>query len=191
MIKKRKAIAGKTIKRRPVTKGWSKALIEIPGPASGLKFRDGKFDGLNIPVGLKYLLPDSNTFPEHKEVLLAGFVAWLITPNSERNIADAVILETFRQYALAETGKNPKPTRSEMWLTGSRIMGEARFLIERIYYPIGAAAAIRAAYTRASAKASEIEAALPEVRFLISMAKVLHHHARKLVAQRGKISQRN
>ncbi|MGH6890221.1 MAG: hypothetical protein ACREHF_13675 [Rhizomicrobium sp.] len=183
--------AAKKIDSRAATAARiSATLATIPKPADGLKFKNGQFDGIDLKTALRILSSSSKTFG-HNDVLFAGLCEWLITPRSNKNIADAMVLETFRQYARAEAEAIPSPTPGNIWFGHMQMSGSARHLVERIYFSIGAASAIRAAYTRAPERSKDIKRALPQIRLLVATARVLHYHAVKLVPEQGKISRPN
>lgn len=149
-------------------------------PANGLKFVKGKFSGVSLKTAPALLISPEKLFYGHKQIVFAGFCAWILGSGDSRISRDAIARETAKIIVAAENSTRLKnvPLRIRFVM-----YSEAKYepLFSKIYYPIGGLSALTRAMKNAPDQAKKRKSAEKEIRYLVAMAAVLDFHARNLI----------
>lgn len=152
--------------------------------APGLKVSNGKFVGLDIGPAVAILMKPKSEIYGHRNVLFAGFKAWLLDSRSlvasRHSIASAVA----ERIAKAEKSKAKVAVDAFRALT--RFNPKYRGLYERIYNHIGGMAAIRKAIIFESEADQSRSLSRKQIPALVAMATILDFHVRELLSDKEK-----
>jgi hypothetical protein len=127
----------------------------------------------------------TTSFPEHMEIVFAGFRQWLVRPIDAEVVRRAMIRETSRLYAEKET------LQLKDFETGTLVFGPSNVAIKNwqlaanAYYRMGGLKAAIDAWQNASSDQRANDSAMPAVRLMVRTLTVLHHYDISLKATPG------